>query len=256
MSFILDQLKKSGKKRALEMNMRRQSEKPAPTTAEPLLVRSDAPAPVSMQKWQLAFVAVLLGAVVFYGAVVFFRGSPATKRPEIPTAAGLARETSLPPTAPLSAPLVLPPQSSLQDAGAPEPKSSAAELKPIEAAKAVREVAIPDKGRNDRDHAGADISTVEKEKKPRAAVTDAPIRDEPSDSVLEFKQLPLSVRKNLPDIRVTSHLYKKESRLVSINGRIMTEGFNMDDGLFLEEITPQGVILSYGRYRFLVRAER
>jgi len=30
----------------------------------------------------------------------------------------------------------------------------------------------------------------------------------------------------------------------------------MDDGLFLEEITSEGVILSYGKHRFLVRPER
>lgn len=49
---------------------------------------------------------------------------------------------------------------------------------------------------------------------------------EPFASVLEFKQLPLAVRKSLLQIRITSHMYRKDCQLVSINGRIMSEGFD------------------------------
>ena len=68
-------------------------------------------------------------------------------------------------------------------------------------------------------------------------------------------ELPDTLRRALPPIHITSHLYRGHSRLVSINGRIMSEGVSMDHGLFLEEITPEGVILSYHGRRFRVRAD-
>ncbi len=72
---------------------------------------------------------------------------------------------------------------------------------------------------------------------------------------VEFAELPLSVRKKLPQINISSHLYsiERKSRLVSINGRIMQEGYNLPDGLYLDEITRDGVILDYQGYRFHVK---
>jgi hypothetical protein len=68
-------------------------------------------------------------------------------------------------------------------------------------------------------------------------------------------ELPATLRNALPPVRITSHLYRGNSRLVNINGRIMSQGVTMDDGLFLEEITQEGVILSFRGHRFRVRAE-
>ena len=70
-----------------------------------------------------------------------------------------------------------------------------------------------------------------------------------------LSELPASLKNALPPIRITSHLYRGNSRLVSINGRIMSEGVNMGDGLFLEEITPEGVIMSFRGQRFRVKAD-
>jgi general secretion pathway protein B len=70
-----------------------------------------------------------------------------------------------------------------------------------------------------------------------------------------LSELPAQMKKALPSIHITSHLYRGNSRLVSINGRIMSQGVSMDDGLFLEEITPEGVILSFRGHRFRVRAD-
>lgn len=80
--------------------------------------------------------------------------------------------------------------------------------------------------------------------------------DEKSKAIV-FEDLPVSLRKKLPELRIASHLYSnnRKSRLVSINGRIMQEGYNMSDGLYLEEITRDGVILDYQGYRFHKKAE-
>ncbi len=260
MSYILDQLKKSGKQRELEIAMRKQAEKPGAKTDEPLLVRSaDAP-PVITKTWQIALVSVLLGAVVLYGAVAFYRSSSPMRQPIVPAARGPVQDTAQLPAKPLSVPSVQTPQPHVPDTRASDIKTPAKEQKQAEAVKSVKPVTVENRPRNAFDRAGGQRTSEEKKGVPTAKI-EAPVRDEPSVSVMagnvmEFKQLPQSVRKSLPEIRVTSHLYKKDSRLVSINGRIMSEGYNMDDGLYLEEITPEGVILSYGKNRFLVRPER
>ena len=78
---------------------------------------------------------------------------------------------------------------------------------------------------------------------------------EDAHSVPYLNELPASLKNALPPIRMTSHLYRGDSRLVSINGRIMSGGVNMGEGLFLEEITPEGVIMSFRGQRFRLKAD-
>jgi hypothetical protein len=257
MSFILDQLKKSGRQRALEMAMRKQTETSGPKTDQPLFVRSGDRTPVRIQKWHVTAGAVLLGAVAVYVVAAYFWRPFLMRQPVVPAVKELTQKASqLPAIPPSSGPSVQIPQAHLQTEIVPNAKSPAAAQKQTGAAKAVNHVAALDRGRNFPEQTGPDRSTEVRGKRAPGALIDAPVGVESFGSVLEFKQLPQAVRKSLPEIRITSHLYRKDSRLVSINGRIMSEGYNMDDGLFLEEITPEGVILSYGKHRFLVRAER
>jgi general secretion pathway protein B len=67
-------------------------------------------------------------------------------------------------------------------------------------------------------------------------------------------ELPLPVRKDLPEFLVSVFLYSDDpaSRLVRINGQMMKEGQYLSPGLKLEEIVPSGVIFSYQNYRFLI----
>jgi hypothetical protein len=72
---------------------------------------------------------------------------------------------------------------------------------------------------------------------------------------LHLMQLPLSVQKELPEIHISGHVYfvkKPASRLASINGQIVREGYSITPDLKVEEITSDGVIFSYGKYRFYV----
>ena len=78
---------------------------------------------------------------------------------------------------------------------------------------------------------------------------------EDAHSIPYLNELPASLKNALPPIRMTSHLYRGNSRLVSINGRIMSGGVNMGEGLFLEEITPEGVIMSFRGQRFRLKAD-
>lgn len=71
--------------------------------------------------------------------------------------------------------------------------------------------------------------------------------------VLDRSQLPASIRNQLPELRISAHFFaeKPASRLASINGRIVHEGDSLN-GLDVQEITPDGVVLGFASYRFLV----
>jgi general secretion pathway protein B len=70
--------------------------------------------------------------------------------------------------------------------------------------------------------------------------------------VSTMSELPASVRDELPKIKITVHAYsaKPASRLVGYENRILREGDSLVPGLKIEEITPDGMILSYKGYRF------
>jgi general secretion pathway protein B len=72
------------------------------------------------------------------------------------------------------------------------------------------------------------------------------------ESVGTLSDLPPSIRDELPKIRITVHAYssKRASRLVGYENRILREGDSLVPGLKIEEITPDGMILSYKGYRF------
>lgn len=74
--------------------------------------------------------------------------------------------------------------------------------------------------------------------------------------VLEYGQLPESVRRELPDISIKGHIYSNDpsSRVVNINGIIIREGDTVSEGLKVEEITLSGVIIDYQGVRFHMRA--
>jgi general secretion pathway protein B len=65
-------------------------------------------------------------------------------------------------------------------------------------------------------------------------------------------ELPPSVRQELPAMKITVHAYSGDpgGRLVGMDNRILREGDFVVPGLELEEITPDGMILTYKGYRF------
>jgi len=71
-------------------------------------------------------------------------------------------------------------------------------------------------------------------------------------SVMSTAELPLAIQQELPPMSVSVHAYsgKPADRLVDINGRLLHEGENVAPGLKLEQITPDGMILSYRGYTF------
>jgi len=72
--------------------------------------------------------------------------------------------------------------------------------------------------------------------------------------IYRVKELPEPLRKTLPDFSISAFLYSAtpSSRMVRINGQMLHEGEELSPGLQLEEITPDGVIMSCRTYRFTI----
>ena len=78
------------------------------------------------------------------------------------------------------------------------------------------------------------------EKKPVAHV-------ETNTSIVDFYELPESIKQQLPTITISAHVYSSNPllRSIVINNNFMEEGEYVLDGLILYEITPDGAIFNY-----------
>jgi general secretion pathway protein B len=119
------------------------------------------------------------------------------------------------------------------------PFREAAPDKPLSAPEEAPTEAMPEAGNNGR----ADLPEV-----PPARSTAGQQEAPPA-----LDRLPPSVRNGLPEIQISAHFYSKKpaARLVSVNGRILREGQEMN-GLKVEEITQNGVIFLHGGRKFFV----
>lgn len=74
----------------------------------------------------------------------------------------------------------------------------------------------------------------------------------PEQKVTVMDALPLSIQQEIPAMTIQLHSYSSNpvNSLVSINSRLLKEGDFLSAGLKLEQITPDGVILSYKGYIF------
>ncbi|MBI5074961.1 MAG: general secretion pathway protein GspB [Nitrospirae bacterium] len=75
------------------------------------------------------------------------------------------------------------------------------------------------------------------------------------DKLYKFSELPPSVRDSLKKFfSITAYMYSSipAERMVRINDHMMREGQVLDPGIRIEEITVDGVILSYKKFRFFV----
>jgi len=72
------------------------------------------------------------------------------------------------------------------------------------------------------------------------------------EKIVEKDHLPYALQQDLPELAISLHLYAKSAqrRKVSINGRMRRQGDEISENLVLEEITPDGVILTFKGKRF------
>ena len=216
MSFILDALRKS------ELERQRQS---GPSIAELPVAHGDRRMP-----WVLLAIGVLLA--VNAGALLYFmlQDKPAVAAVEATTAPApiAAAPAATPPTAAatVTAPGELPPasESTLADEGAAAAPEEPADSSPPPA---------PD-------------PTLLPE--PSVTYATAP----PSGSPPSINELPAQATAGLPELSVDLHIYTDDpaKRAVFINGRRYQRGAVLAEGPTVEEITRDGVVLSYHGQRF------
>lgn len=72
---------------------------------------------------------------------------------------------------------------------------------------------------------------------------------------LEVWELPLSVRRELPDLKLSIHVFSAEpsERFVLINGERRLEGEDLGEGARLAEISRLGAVVDFRDYRFLLK---
>jgi general secretion pathway protein B len=220
MSYILEALRKSDQQRQRERGV-------APTL---LTAQASVAAPRRPAFWPYGLLAALLLGVGI--AIGWLRPwQPLQPAPAAPVAAH-----------PLDSSVRLP---ATEAAVRPRPQVSApapAAVKPAAPARAeARPRSIP------TETLAAASGQVAKPVPERpSGVSDA------APAVIAAAELPASVQQELPALTISVHAYsgKPADRLVGINNRLLHEGEYVADGLKLEQITPDGMILSYKGYRF------
>jgi len=157
-----------------------------------------------------------------------------------------------------------------KEASTPEAKSD--QEKATAVVKTTEELATDEKS-EDKNTALLDLNISDREldilrnkiREERTSLTDYSPEDnqfneikapESTSEVLELSQLPLDIRKELPEISIFGHIYSNDpsSRLVNINGSIIREGEKVTSDLKVVEITMNGVIFDYQGIRFRMRA--
>ena len=219
MSYILDALRKSDAQR------RRGA---TPPLLAPL---AESVAPVRSRTLSYGLLAA---ALVAAGVVI---GSLRPWQTEPPPAATAAAPGKLPESPPrLTAPVPAPPPAA-QIAAPPAPAAPKRQGLPV--AKSVTKARAPQPPRQV-------IAAVPKDVAKPAA--DAPREQK----VPTFSELPVPIQQEIPSLSISAHAYSPvpRERLVGINDRVLREGAEAAPGLVLEQITPEGMIMSYKGYRF------
>ncbi len=222
MSFILDALRKS------EIERQRQS---GPSMAEFPVAREDRRLPV-------ALIAIGFLLAINVAVVLFFMlrqsPAPAATASQIAAADKAASVTSPPPVSAAPPTAITPaPQSELQSAQNAagqfaEPPLELYGETATQPPDAPDPTLLPD----------ARVSS------PGVTYGDAPPDDAPTAEAAS----------GLPALTVDLHIYENDpaKRAVFINGRRYTQGAHMAEGPIVEEITPEGAVLSYHGRRFLL----
>jgi general secretion pathway protein B len=67
-----------------------------------------------------------------------------------------------------------------------------------------------------------------------------------------FRELPAALQKQIPDHAVSVHVYSKHpaQRFVIMQSTRMQEGDSTEEGLILEQIRPNGMVLKFEQQRF------
>jgi len=253
MSYILDALRKSDQ-------LRRRSG--APTL---MLGQAEAVAPKRPALFLYGvFALVLLGAGIGIGWLRPWQQGPSQPAPSASSATspapGKSAASAVQPSAPNPVP-ALPPviASATRPASVPAAAAAAAAAPAPAIAAAVAPERAHARGARPIETPGAPHKASAETAKQAEPLLQEPARNggkavagAPAAAVMTLAELPVAVQQDLPPLSVSVHAYsaKAGDRLVGINNRLLHEGEDVAPGLKLEQITPDGMILSYKGYTF------
>jgi general secretion pathway protein B len=233
MSYILDALRKSDQQRQRG------------STPTLLTVQTMPTEPTRPRYWlNGAIAAALIAAGVLVGWLQPWQNKQAEPVAAGPTASGSTRD--VPP----------PSYGSAESPGGPQQKAS------MQAATAAAQAGDPatDFALTQQEPAFADGSSASPQPAAdsqsaapgRLPVTSGATASDEAERVLALNDLPPAIRREIPGIAIMFHAYSSApgERRVMINGNMAKEGETLADGLGLQQITPDGVILVYKGYRF------
>ena len=240
MSYILDALRKSDQQR-------QRGTAPTLLTAQATQVAPKQPA-FSLNGW-LAAVLVVAGIVIGWLR-------PWQTEPPAPATEPRAVQSLAP------HPAVLAPHSVASDTtGKSEPEqparaapytaqpalaseSAAREPEPTAVARSQTHATLPDAATGIPQEAAAPA--------PGSPVGTGQAEAGREDKVVSLSELPASIRQEIPSISISFHVYSSnpEARRVMINNELLRQGESLSTGLGVEQITPDGVVISYKGYRF------
>lgn len=142
------------------------------------------------------------------------------------------------------------------------------ETEPVSAEVAAEEIArrlaeADRRASDDAANAQADNSDTSRERTaPARQPAAAPAEPDESDNrgvagYVEAWDLPLSVRRSLPELVLNIHVYSQRpsDRFVLINGERYVEGNPVGDGVELVEIRREGAVVDFRSHRFLLRRQ-
>jgi general secretion pathway protein B len=235
MSFILDALKKS------ESDRQRQG---GPALFEVKVARARARWPL----WAIAIGALLalnLSIITWMLVRHPARGDGGSAAPPTSTAAGTSTAAAAAPlaanTGAVSAPAGAAPQSATPVAFAPPASAASQPPAPANAGGAAATVAE----QNAADYAPAAEP---------AAASLSHVRRTTAEGVPLYQDAAATPGSQLPQLRLDLHVFaaRPEDRFVMINMHKLREGDSLPDGVHVDSITADGVVLTYNGSRFLL----
>jgi|HubBroStandDraft_4_1064222.scaffolds.fasta_scaffold46696_2 general secretion pathway protein B len=239
MSFILDALKKS------ESDRQRQS---GPALFE---VKVTPPRP-RFPYWALAL-AVLLVINIAVGAWVFLhRQPPAAAQDDTAATSTSPAPQSAPPQAAPAAAAAVPAVATASALAAPAPaaapaRTSAGQPEPVLSNSDAKDASVnPD-----------DYEPAVPPGKQSADQAEAHVRSGTESGLKNYADAAANPDAHLPALRVDLHVYaaKPEERFVLINMHRLHEGETLPEGVRVESITPEGVVVSYQGAKFILEHE-
>jgi len=267
MSYILDALKKAEKER-------KQGTLPDMLTVQDIVAEKPKKSYVGVY-----FLAVALALNA--GILIWWLGSPNTAKTNVSQTAKAENPSTARADKGSEVVPEVPAPTAPRQAGSPETKPAeinampvgrSAPAKPdIQSAQPREMPETPDvRNKSVGDHPASDSYIpkpvglpVEKPKQSEGAVRPPAV---PADGFAELPEenkiyklaeLPSSIRQGLPSFSVTALLYSNspEARMARVNDRMMREGQDLAAGVRLEEITRDGLVCSYRKFRFYVGAK-